>query len=212
MHVIYVPSDIGSMIKGKSLAPEAFRTAKFVPKLQDAGFQVSEKDALPDGPRSWRYGASTDPNGARNEEANVEVNHLVKDAVLEGLKSPTPPFQVIVGGECNMVPAVMSGLWKGLSPARVGLLYEDGDADLAKPNEPGSSGNLASMTLTHLAMTEGALESMRPFTRPDGSGVVDPSNVVLFGLNAELQGNTRSQMGYLSMYFLVRIQLDVILC
>ncbi len=76
-------------------------------------------------------------------------------------------------------------------------MYVDGDADLTKPGEPGSSGNLASMTFTHLAMASGASESMQPFPRPDGSGVVDPSNVVIFGLNADLQGNTRSRMGYL---------------
>lgn len=91
----------------------------------------------------------------------------------------------------------MSSLWEKLSPKRVGLIYVDGDCDLVVPGAPGSSGNLASMTFTHLAMLPGALESMRPFTRPDGIGVVDSSNAVLFGLNTALQGNTRSQMGFL---------------
>lgn len=41
------------------------------------------------------------------------------------------------------------------------------------------------------------MESMKPFTRPNGRGVCDAENTVLFGLNAALQGNTREQMGWL---------------
>lgn len=187
------------MIKGKSLAPDAFRAASLIPKLEKAGYQVTERNALPDGPRTWTFDASTEPNGARNEAANVEVNQKVKQTISDALVTGQPkhPFLFVIGGECNMVPAIMSALWSGLASKRIGLMYVDGDADLTKPGEPGSSGNLASMTFTHLAMASGASESMQPFTRPDGSGVVDPSNVVIFGLNADLQGNTRSRMGYL---------------
>lgn len=187
------------MIKGKHLTPAAFQSIGLVKKLSDAGFNVREVEALPDGPRSWSLEASFDPNGARNEQANVKVNQQVKEAVegTLGGGSTNPPFQFVVGGECNNLPAVMSGLWNKLAPKRVGLLYFDGDCDLTVPGEPGSSGNLASMTFTHLAMLPGALDSMKPFTRPDGKGVVDSSNVVIFGLNAALQSNTRGQMGFL---------------
>ena len=197
--VVNVPSDIGSMIKGKHLTPAAFQSIGLVNKLSGAGFKVDECDALPDGPRSWSFGASFEPHGARNEDENVTVNHKVKKAIKDAIGDhiSSPPFQFVVGGECNIVPAIMSGLWEKLTPKRVGLLYVDGDCDLTLPSDPGSSGNLASMTFTHLAMLPGALESMKPFTRPDGSGVVDSSNSVIFGLNSALQGNTRSQMGYL---------------
>jgi arginase family enzyme len=197
--VINVPSDIGSMIKGKHLTPAAFQSLEFVRKLTAAGFKVEERDALPDGPRSWSFGASCDPNGARNEEENVKVNRQVKEVVSGSIGGggSNPPLQFIVGGECNIVPAIMSGLWENLAPKRVGLIYVDGDCDLTVPGEPGSSGNLASMTFTHMAMLPGALQSMQPFTRPDGKGVVDSSNSVIFGLNSALQSNTRSQMGFL---------------
>ncbi|KAK3703245.1 hypothetical protein LTR37_014585 [Vermiconidia calcicola] len=185
------------MIKGKSLAPGAFQTAGFVSKLQQVGYKVNEVDALPDGPRTWTFGASSQPNGGRNEEANVEVNHEVKKAVCGVVDGDLATFPIVVGGECNICPAIMSALWERLAPKRVGLMYVDGDADLTIPGEPGSSGNLASMTFTHMAMVEGALESMKPFARPDGSGVVNNSNVVIFGLNAGLQSNTRDQIGYL---------------
>ena len=197
--VVNVPSDVGSMIKGKHLTPAAFQSLGLVNKLSEAGFKVDERDALPDGPRSWRYGASVQPHGARNEEENVKVNKLVKDAVSGSIggRGTNPPLQFVVGGECNNLPAIMSALWENLAPKRVGLIYVDGDCDLTVPGEPGSSGNLASMTFIHLAMLPGALESMKPFTRPDGKGVVDSSNSVIFGLNAALQSNTRSQLGFL---------------
>ena len=197
--VINVPSDIGSMIKGKHLTPAAVQSIGLTNKLSEAGFQVKELDALPDGPRSWSLEASFDPNGARNEEENVKVNQQVKETVQGSIGggSTNPPFQFVVGGECNILPAIMSGLWHALVPKRVGLLYVDGDCDLTVPGEPGSTGNLAGMTFTHLAMLPGSLESMKPFTRPDGRGVAESNNSVLFGLNATLQGNTRSNMGFL---------------
>ncbi|KAK4497926.1 hypothetical protein PRZ48_010581 [Zasmidium cellare] len=198
IRIINVPSDIGSMIKGKSLAPEAFQAADLAGKLLKAGYDVSEINALPDGPRTWTFDAPISKNGVRNEEANVQVNHLVEASMIKTLQTSPLPFPLIIGGECNMVPAILSAFHHALpSNRKIGLLYLDGDCDLTLPNEPGASYNLASMTFTHLTMREGALESMRPFTRPDGRGVVDAGNTVLFGLNAGLQGNTRGQMGWL---------------
>lgn len=197
--IINVPSDVDSIIKGKSLAPGAFRSADFASRLAQVGYNVEERNALSDGPKTWTFDSSFEPNGVRNENENVAVNHEVKNAVADavGVDVSSPAFQVVIGGGCSISPAIMSALWERLAPKRVGLLYVDGDADLTVPGEPGSSGNLASMTFTHLTMIPGALESMKPFTRPDGSGVIDSSNVVIFGLNVSLQGNTRSQIGHL---------------
>ncbi len=88
--VINVPSDIGSMIKGKHLTPAAFQFLGVVKKLSEAGFKVDERDALPDGPRSWSYGAPSDPNGVRNEKENAKVNQQVKDAFWQVLGVASP--------------------------------------------------------------------------------------------------------------------------
>ena len=53
------------------------------------------------------------------------------------------------------------------------------------------------MTMTHLTLRPGALESKEQSSRPDGTGVVDSNNFVLFGLNSALQSNRRDQLGYL---------------
>ena len=84
--VINVPSDIGSMIKGKHLAPNAFKSAGFVDKLQDLGYGVIEQDALSE-PQIWSSEATFSANGVRNEEANVQVNHDVKKAVSNAIKA-----------------------------------------------------------------------------------------------------------------------------
>lgn len=195
--IINVPSDIGSMIRGKSLAPEAFQAADLAGRLSNLDYDVEQVNALPDGPQTWTFDAAVSANGVRSEKANVEVNHHVKTAVSDTLKATPLPFPLIVGGECNIVPAILSAFCHTLPSKKIGLLYLDGDCDLTIPNEPGASYNLASMTFTHLTMREGALASMQPFTRPDGKGVCDPGNAVLFGLNAALQGNTRPQLAYL---------------
>jgi hypothetical protein len=97
------------MIKGKHLTPAAFQSLGLVKRLSDAGFEVDECDALPDGPRSWSFGASFEPNGTRNEEENVKVNQQVKDAVSGSIGggSTNPPLQFVIGGGCDIVPAIM---------------------------------------------------------------------------------------------------------
>ncbi|KAF7197503.1 Arginase [Pseudocercospora fuligena] len=196
--IINVPSDIGSMIKGKSLAPDAFSKAGLEPGLRHAGYTVATTNAL-SRTRTWHIDGTFQPHGVRNEEENVQVCHEVKAAVSSALsnsKDQPPPFLLVIGGECNIAPAIMSALWEKRE-RKVGLIYVDGDADLSIPGEAGSSGNLASMTMTHLTMRPGALQSMKPFTRPDGSGVCDSSNTALFGLNSGLQSNSRDQIAYL---------------
>lgn len=80
---------------------------------------------------------------------------------------------------------------------RVGIIYVDADCDLSTPIERNSTRNIAGMTLTHLMLRSGPLDSMKSFCRPDGSAAVDSSDVVLFGLNIDSPTNKRSHLGYL---------------
>lgn len=184
--VTKVPADLGSVIKGKAAAPEALLATDIISKLAELGYDIKQQSALPDGPTSWKP-ASMNARGVRREEGNIEVLNLVKTAISEGLSSDTTttPFQLVLGGECCMLPAILSSFWTHHSHTnrKIGLLYIDADCDLTIPGESGSSGNLASMTMTHLTMRDGALDSMRGFTRPDGKAVTDSTNIVLFGLN-----------------------------
>lgn len=196
-----VPSDVGSVFSGKYRAPDALQAAGLVEKLKTLGFKVDVRNALPDGPVVWAE-SDPEPNGGRNEAAAVAVCQAVKSTMATalaaaGLSDQPPPFQIILGGECMICPAIMSALTHHLPSTRVGLLYMDADCDLTYPHEPGSNGNIASMTFTHLTLRPGALHSMYQFSKPDGTSVVGSSNAVLFGLNSSSPANKRDHLGYL---------------
>jgi arginase len=198
--LIKVASDVGSVFPGKSRAPDALIAAGLVDKLSKLGFKVNIHNALPNGPVGWAESES-EPNGARNEAAALSVCQAVKGTIASALavtpSDTLPAFQIILGGECLIAPAIMSALTHHMPSKRIGLLYVDADCDLTYPNEPGSSGNIAGMTLTHLTLRHGSLQSMREFSKPGGGGVVDSSNAVLFGLNSSSPANKRDHLGYL---------------
>lgn len=197
--ITYVPADCGSVIYGKSKAPAAFKSVKIASQLRAAGAAaVAEHEAL-SAPATWRSTTFT-PGSVRNEALNVEVCEKVRSTLQNNLAaSKRPPFQLILGGECSMLPGIMSAFWSHRSPLaqRVGLVYIDADTDLNAPSDPSSTGNLAAQTLTHLVGAPGGLESMKAFSRPDGQPVCDASNSVLFGLNLSFPGNKREHLAYL---------------
>lgn len=203
INIINVPSDLGSIYAGKSRAPAAIKVAGLQEKLGASGWRVTESTALPEGSGIW-VSSSREPHGARNEASVVEACQRVRQAVTAALatKNETKqslPFQLILSGECLYCPAILSAYWQHLkgTDERVGIIYVDADCDLTTPTEPASKGTIAGMTLTHMTLREEALESMKMFSRPDGTGVVDSSNIVLFGLNVESSVATRQHLGYL---------------
>lgn len=196
--IITISSDIGSVYAGKSKAPAAFRSAGLQEKMEYAGYTVREYEAL-SSPPVWKP-SSREPNGARNEACTVTACENVNTTVSRILQEDREPsFHLILSGECLYTPAILSAYWSHLSAIskKIGIIYFDADADLNTPSEPGSSGNIAGMTLTHLTLREGALESMKQFQKPSGAGVVDSGNIVLFGLNTQSEANKRSHVGYL---------------
>lgn len=201
--ITYVPADCGSVIPGKSKAPEAFRAVQIVKKLTNAGFSpVREHHALKEAatysPAPLRHGS------ARNEEVNVLVCKQVQASLDKNLPTASgkADFQLILGGECCMLPGVLAAFWgyaQNLpTPMRVGLVYIDADTDLASPTDRQSTGTFAGMNMTHLTrVSDGALQSMRQFSQPNGDPVCDSSNTVFFGTNMSLPGNKREHFGYL---------------
>ena len=200
--ITYVPADCGSIIPGKSKAPKAFQDVGVASKLRNAGLSsVAEHHAL-NSPAT--YAATTFASGGvRLEELNVSVCQAVRRRVAENLNIsfPQPCFQLILGGECCMLPGVLSASWQHADslfpPARVGLLYIDADTDLTSPTDAGSTGIFAGMNMAHLSGLPGALESMKQFSRASGQPVCDASNTVFFGTNMSLPGNKREHFAYL---------------
>ncbi|KAF5662497.1 hypothetical protein FHETE_7945 [Fusarium heterosporum] len=200
--VTYVPADCGSIIPGKSKAPKAFQDVGIIDKLRGAGVSsVSECHAL-DSPATFSA-ATFAPGGVRNEDINVSVCESVERTVSKNLKSSPcqPDFQLILGGECCMLPAILSALWKHAGsqspPKRVGLIYIDADTDLTSPTDPASIGTFAGMNMAHLVRLPGALSRMGKFSRLSGEPVCDASNTVFFGTNMSLPGNKPEHFKYL---------------
>ncbi|KAI1874727.1 hypothetical protein JX265_004935 [Neoarthrinium moseri] len=200
--ITYVPADCGSIIPGKSKAPKAFQDVGIVRKLRDAGLSsVLEHHPL-DSPATYSV-ATCAPGGIRNEDINIEVCKRVYSMITQNLtsSSTSPQFQLILGGECCMLPAILSAFWKHASlqspPIRVGLVYVDADTDLASPANADSTGIFAGMNMTHLVRAPGALQVMEQFSRASGEPVCDASNTVLFGTNVSWPANKREHFEYL---------------
>jgi arginase family enzyme len=200
--ITYVPADCGSVIPGKSRAPKAFQDVGIANKLQAAGIpSVSEHQAL-DSPATFAV-TSFVPGRVRNEDVNISVCERVHRTIKQNLNSSpaNPPFQLILGGECCMSPAILSAFWRHAATRspfmRVGLVYIDADTDLASPTDPGSTGIFAGMNMTHLIRASGALQRMEQFSRPSGEPVCDATNTVLFSINMSFPGNKPQHLAYL---------------
>jgi arginase family enzyme len=200
IQIINIPSDIGSIYAGKSRAPAAFKSKGLQSKLERLGSVVKECETVPSGSAGWKK-SDRSPNGARNEVTTVDACKEVKKTINNQLRE-SPDFQLIVGGECLYCPAILSAYSQFYfanteSEKRIGLVYMDADCDLYTPGDTNASGNIAGMTLTHMTLRDGALDSMKEFCCPHGSGVVDNDNIVLFGLNTTSEANKREHLGYL---------------
>ena len=226
--ITYVPADCGSIIPGKSKAPKAFQHVGLAGKIHAAcQHKPRERHAL-DSPA--RFSAATfSPGGVRNEDINVSVCQAVKDALTESYSGPASDtsggkdarnaylskhtenigadspfnhhFQLIIGGECCMLPGILNTLWNyadsQVPQQRVGLIYIDADTDLNSPTDPSSIGTFAGMTMAHLVGLPGALPSMKRFSRSSGGPVCNASNTVFFGTDMSLPGNKREHFEYL---------------
>lgn len=195
--ITYVPADCGSVIPGKCKAPQAFRDVHIVEKLSKAGFAtINESHALAT-PATYIV-ADFKSGGVRNEDLNIAVCKDVYRSITKELDAvEAPPFQLVLGGECCMLPAILSAFWKQSNDKRIGLLYIDADTDLTSPTDTTSTGFFAGMNMTHLIRSAGALPSMEQFSRSTGEPVCDASNTVLFGTNMSLPGNKSEHFAYL---------------
>lgn len=187
--IIPVPTEAGTHFAGQSKAPEALvKTGGLVEKLQSAGYNVSSYDRLLSDAQftaAAPWSPSKKENGVRNETKTIAVLERIKAHLPSALDEHA--FPIVLGGDCSITPAVVSSLASILSPGqKFGLLYIDGDADLTLPAQTEADGSTAimdSMCITHLTGRPGGLASMRAFARPDGSPLIDPQNIVLFGFD-----------------------------
>jgi arginase len=146
--VIGAATSAGTHHAGQEQAPGAMRAAGFVDRLRAAGLAVEDRgDVVRE-----VFVADEMESQARNLAAVVRVARAVAGAVAGALGDGALP--VVLGGDCTITLGVVAGAQRH-DPA-TGLLYLDGDADLATPATT-SSGVLDAMGIAHflgLADTE----------------------------------------------------------
>jgi arginase len=139
--VIGAATSAGSHHAGQEHAPAALRAAGFVTRLTDAGLDVTDLGDV--------VTATFTPDAvtatARRLPEVVRVAGAIADAVAAALAAGRLP--VVLGGDCTISLGVMAGVLRRYP--RAGLLYVDGDADLATP-QTSSSGVLDAMGAAHL--------------------------------------------------------------
>ena len=118
------------------------------------------------------------PGKGRNEAGVATYSRSLADPVAAGIDDDR--FVVVIGGDCSVVLGCLLGAGRarrgiGSDPSRIGLVYVDGHADFASPEES-MTGSVASMGLA-LAVGRGDTQLARlagpmPLARGDDVALI----------------------------------------
>jgi arginase len=166
--VIGVASSAGTHHAGQERAPAALRAAGLVDRLRSVGIPVVDRGDVV----GSTFVPDDVPSTARNLDRVVAVAAATADAVAEVLGEERLPL--VLGGDCTITVGVTAGVLRHHPDA--GLLYFDGDADLATPETTGS-GVLDAMGIAHLlGLADNALGRLGPCWP-----LLEDKRLVLFG-------------------------------
>lgn len=194
--IFSIPTEAGTHFPGQGRAPDAILGAKLPEKLEATGRSIRQQSTLfKNDPKAsaaakWRPGAKI--GGVRNEEHALTVLESTYNELVGSLSEDDDSFLIFLGGDCSLLQPVLSAMHVRMPSRRsdIGLIYMDGDVDLTLPAEAAagidSTGILDGMTMTHLTQREGSLSKLQgvPFSsRPDGTPLVGPDDVVFFGFD-----------------------------
>ncbi|KAJ6446932.1 restless-like transposase [Purpureocillium lavendulum] len=199
VQIVTIATEAGTHFPGQTKAAEAIYAAGIQQKLLESGLDVVEnskllsRDAAVASAAKWQPSPKED--GVRNEQKTLLVLNKAYDELTDCLDVDDGRFTLLIGGDCTILQPVLSAFHaifhgKSRSISDVGLIYMDGDVDLSVPAEAAASidatGVLDAMTMSHLMRRPGCLPSFssaRCSSRPDGSPLVTPENVVFFGFD-----------------------------
>src|SRR5690348_17415606 len=168
--VLGVPTSAGSHNPGQELAPAAWREAGLIEQLRAAGLDVEDRGDLPAAP----FRPVSPVGGLRDADRVAELAQQVAAEVAAIRQAGRLPL--VLGGDCTITLGALDGSGPG------GLVYFDGDADLATP-ERSTSAVADTMGMTH-KIGGGSPRLARLGSR---FPLLRPGQVVLFGFDpAEL--------------------------
>jgi arginase len=128
--VVGVPTSAGTHHAGQERAPAALRAHGFVNRLRELGVDVCDDGDI----AGETFRADPAHPTARNLAAVVRVARRVADTVADCASEGRVP--ILLGGDCTITLGVVAGVQRRHPDA--GVLYLDGDADLATPTCWGS--------------------------------------------------------------------------
>jgi arginase len=157
--VLGAPSSIGLRPHDETGAPQEVNRAPET--LRDLGLierldATDLRDALPPPYEDFER----PPGKARNEAGVATYSRSLADPVAAGIDDDR--FLVVIGGDCSIVLGCLLGAGRarrGTGSGRIGLVYVDGHADFASPEES-MTGSVASMGLA-LAVGRGDTQLAR---------------------------------------------------
>lgn len=157
--VLGAPSSIGLRPHDETGAPQEVNRAPET--LRDLGLierldATDLRDALPPPYEDFER----PPGKARNEAGVATYSRSLADPVAAGIDHDR--FLVVIGGDCSIVLGCLLGAGRarrGTGSGRIGLVYVDGHADFASPEES-MTGSVASMGLA-LAVGRGDTQLAR---------------------------------------------------
>ena len=177
--VIGTATSAGSHHAGQERAPAALRAAGFVTRLARAGLDVTDLGDVV----TATFTPDTVTATARQLAEVVLVARAVADAVDGALAAGRLP--VVLGGDCTISLGVLAGVLRHYPGS--GLLYLDGDADLATP-ATSSSGVLDAMGAAHLlGLADNELARIGPVFP-----MLTPERLVQFGYDETDPDSNRS--------------------
>ena len=168
--LIGAPTSAAALSAGHERAPEALRAAGLIPRLQAAGFEVSDLgDCV-----TKTFQLDDEHPRARNIPALVAALNDLRPRVEVAVKSGALPL--IIGGDCSIALAVVAGSRRYYR--HVGVIYVDRHAELNVPATT-PSGCVDGMVVSHL-VGRGAPELVRFWGEPP---LVREPDIVLFGVS-----------------------------
>jgi arginase len=123
--LIGVASSAGTHHAGQERAPAALRSRGFPDRLRAEGLTVEDRGEV----LREVFVADEMTSTARNLAAVVRVARGLADVVADTIAAGALPL--ILGGDCTITLGVVAGAQR--HDPGTGLLYLDGDADLATP-------------------------------------------------------------------------------
>lgn len=139
--ILGVPSSAGARRTGQERAPQLFRRAGLLEKLQSVGLEATDLGDLPEAV----YQPDHKNLKAQNRRLVAEVSGRVAVCVRDIVKDNNVPL--VIGGDCTITLGAAAGMISHIPGS--GLMYFDGDVDLNTPDTT-PSGIFDGMVIAHM--------------------------------------------------------------